>query len=60
MALNHREAIKKKVESPNLQALVEKVHTQMQMHNFFDFGSTWYNLATVFMNDPYGRRYIRI
>ena len=40
MALNQREAIKKKVESPNLQAIVEKVHTQMQMHNFFDFGST--------------------
>ena len=40
MALNQREAIKKKVESPNLQAIVEKVHTQMKMHNFFDFGST--------------------
>lgn len=34
MALNQREAIKEKVESPNLQAIVEIIHTQMQMHNF--------------------------
>ena len=40
MALYQREAIKKKVESPNLQAIVEKIHTQMQMHNFL----FWFHL----------------